>query len=145
MSNPGPAITTSIHPSNLSSQSALRVLAVLKNVSVASLGDIPVQVNNTSAYAPATIVVANSNNAGASADVSTVHLGIYTAPAAGGSAVLSSGALTSQTTSAYVFTATASFPHVQLNAQTLYINIQTAVITATVDVYVYGYDLSVSG
>ena len=144
MSNPGPAVTTSTHPSNLSSQQALRVIAVQKGVSVAALGDIAVQVNNTSAFVPVSIVVANANNAGANADVSSVNLGVYTAKAKGGTAVLTAAALTSQTTQPYVTVSASSTPNTAETVQTLYVNISVATATATVDVYVYGYDLSAS-
>jgi hypothetical protein len=142
MANPGPATTLTTHPSNLNSQQALRVLAVQKGVSTASLADTAVQVNNSSLYVPVSVVVANANNAGATQTVASVNLGVYTAVAKGGSAVLTAAALTSQTTPTYVTISAATNPNTALSAQTLYVNISSATATATVDVYVYGYDLS---
>ena len=145
MSNPGPAITNSTHPSNLNSQQALRVLAVLKGVSVATLGDTPLPVINSALYLPTTIVIANANNNGATQSVASVALGIYTAPlgaSGSGTAVLTTAALTGQTTPSYVTVSSSTDTATALSAQTLYINQTTAVATATVDVYVYGYDLS---
>jgi len=145
MSNPGPAITNSTHPSNLNSQQALRVLAVLKGVSVAALGDTPLPVINSALYLPTTIVIANANNNGATQSVASVALGIYTAPlgaSGSGTAVLTTAALTGQTTPSYVTVSSSTDTATALSAQTLYINQTTAVVTATVDVYVYGYDLS---
>lgn len=142
MANPGPASTSTVHPSNLNSQQALRVLAVQKGVSTASLADIAVQINNSALYVPTTIVIANANNAGATQSVASVNLGVYTAPAKGGSAVLTAAALTSQTTPTYVTVSAATNPNTALSAQTIYVNISSATATATVDVYVYGYDLS---
>ena len=145
MSNPGPAITNSTHPSNLNSQQALRVLAVLKGVSVAALGDTPLPVINSALYLPTTIVIANANNNGATQSVASVALGIYTAPSGAsgsGTAVLTTAALTGQTTPSYVTVLSSTDTATALSAQTLYINQTTAVATATVDVYVYGYDLS---
>jgi len=145
MSNPGPAITNSTHPSNLNSQQALRVLAVLKGVSVAALGDTPLPVINSALYLPTTIVIANANNNGATQSVASVALGIYTAPlgaSGSGTAVLTTAALTGQTTPSYVTVSSSTDTATALSAQTLYINQTTAVATATVDVYVYGYDLS---
>ena len=145
MSNPGPAVTNSTHPSNLNSQQALRVLAVLKGVSVASLGDTPLPVINSALYLPTTIVIANANNNGATQSVASVALGVYTAPlgaSGSGTAVLTTAALTSQTTPSYVTVSSSTDTATALSAQTLYINQTTAVATATVDVYVYGYDLS---
>ena len=142
MSNPGPAITSTTHPSNLNSQQALRVLAVLKGVSTAAAADFAVQINNSSLYVPVSVVVANANNNGATQSVASVNLGVYTAVAKGGSAVLTAAALTSQTTPTYVTISAATNPNTALSAQTVYVNISTAFATATVDVYVYGYDLS---
>ena len=142
MSNPGPAVTNTTHPSNLNSQQALRVLAVLKGVSTAAAADFAVQINNSALYVPVSVVVANANNAGATQSVASVNLGIYTAVSKGGSAVLTAAALTSQTTPSYVTISAATNPNTALSAQTVYVNISTAFATATVDVYVYGYDLS---
>jgi len=142
MSNPGPAVTSTTHPSNLNSQQALRVLGVLKGVSTAAAADFAVQINNSSLYVPVSVVVANANNAGATQSVASVNLGIYTAVSKGGSAVLTAAALTSQTTPTYVTISAATNPNTALSAQTVYVNISTAFATATVDVYVYGYDLS---
>ena len=141
MSNPGPAITSTTHPSNLNSQQALRVIAVQKGLSVAALGDTAVQVNNSALYVPVSVIIANANNAGAAVDVSSVDIGVYTAKE-GGAAVLTAAALTSQTTTAYVTVSASSTPHTAETAQTLYFNVSAATATATVDVYVYGYDLS---
>ena len=142
MANPGPASTSTVHPSNLNSQQALRVLAVQKGVSTASLADTAVQINNSALYVPVSVVVANANNAGATQSVASVNLGVYTAPAKGGSTVLTAAALTSQTTPTYVTISAATNPNTALSAQTIYVNISSATATATVDVYVYGYDLS---
>ena len=142
MANPGPATTSTVHPSNLNSQQALRVLAVYKGVSTASLADTAVQINNSALYVPVSVVVANANNAGATQSVASVNLGVYTAPAKGGSTVLTAAALTSQTTPTYVTISAATNPNTALSAQTIYVNISSATATATVDVYVYGYDLS---
>ena len=142
MANPGPATTSTTHPSNLNSQQALRVLGVLKGVSTAAAADFAVQINNSSLYVPVSVVVANANNNGATQSVAAVNLGVYTAVAKGGSAVLTAAALTSQTTPSYVTISAATNPNTALSAQTVYVNISTAFATATVDVYVYGYDLS---
>ena len=143
MSNPGPAITSTTHPSNLNSQQALRVLGVLKGVSTAAAADFAVQINNSSLYVPVSVVVANANNAGATQSVASVNLGVYTAVNKGGTtSILTAAALTSQTTPTYVTISAASNPNTAQSAQTIYVNISTAFATATVDVYVYGYDLS---
>lgn len=143
MSNPGPAVTNTTHPSNLNSQQALRVLAVLKGVSTAAAADFAVQINNSALYVPVSVVVANANNAGATQSVASVNLGVYTAVNKGGTtSILTAAALTSQTTPSYVTISAASNPNTAQSTQTIYVNISTAFATATVDVYVYGYDLS---
>lgn len=142
MSNPGPAITTSIHPQVLGSNQALRLLAVAKAVSLGKLTDTTTQVIDTASWVPVTVVIANANNAGANVDVSSVHVGVYTAASRGGNAVLTQAALTSQTTTSYVTVSASSTANTAETAQTLYVNVSSATATATVDVYVYGYDLS---
>jgi hypothetical protein len=143
MSNPGPATTVSIHPSNLATNQALRVIAVQKGVNLANLGDVTVPVLNSSSFAPATVVLANANASGSAvSSISSVYLGVYSAPSKGGTAVLTDAALSSNTTTTAVTAVAASTVNLALNTPNLYVNIATATATGTVDVYVYGYDLS---
>ena len=140
--NPGPAVTVSAHPQQASTGGTLRLIAVKKGLSVAALGDTVVPVINSSLWVPVSVIVANANNAGVSADVHSVGLGVYTAASQGGTAILTNAALTSNTSSTYVTVSAATTPNTAETAQTLYVNVSSAVATATVDVYVYGYDLS---
>jgi len=144
MSNPGPAVTNSTHPSNLNSQQALRVIAVQKGLSVAALGDTIVPVINSALYVPVSVVIANgvSPTTGLAVDVSSVHFGVYTAAAQNGTAILSQAALTSNTGAPYVTVSGATTANTADTAQKLYFNVSSATAAATVDVYVYGYDLS---
>ena len=137
MSNPGPASSTSIHPQNLGTNQALRVIACIKGLSVATLADTPIQVINSSYWVPTSVIVTN-----ASVDVHSVYIGVYTAASQGGTAVLTAAALTSNTSSAYATVSAATSTSTTLTAQTLYVNVSTATASGTVDVYVYGYDLS---
>lgn len=154
--NPGPASVTSGQtaavmapfapsPANPFPQGvgALRLLAFQKNVPLSAVGDVAaLSVINASAWAPATIAFGNALVNGVSASVAAANLGLFTAIAAGGNVIRTAGVLTGQTTSA-VFTNTASpAAAVIQSAQTLYINTTVAVAGGTVDVYVYGYDLS---
>lgn len=141
MANPGPAITVSAHPQLLNSNQAVRLLAVYKGVSTAAAGDTQLPIIDSTSYSVQNIVVTNANNAGASADVHTVVFGIYTAPSQGGTAVYSATALTGVTGSTVVDVISPTTTAVQ-TAQNLYANISTPFVTATVDVYVYGYDFS---
>jgi hypothetical protein len=141
MANPGPASTVSNHPSNLSTIQANRLLAVYKGVSTAAAADFALPIVNSTTYSVQQIVVTNANNAGATADVSSVKFGLYTASAQGGTAIYTSAALTGVTSSSVVSVITPTTTALQ-TAQTVYANISTPFVTATVDVYVYGYDLS---
>jgi len=141
MANPGPAITVSAHPQLLNSNQAVRLLAVYKGVSTAAAGDTQLPIIDSTSYSVQNIVVTNANNAGASADVHTVVFGIYTAPSQGGTAVYTATALTGVTGSTVVDVISPTTTAVQ-TAQNLYANISTPFVTATVDVYVYGYDFS---
>ena len=143
MSNPGPATTVSTHPSNLATNQALRVIAVAKGVNLANLGDTAVPVLNSSSYAPATVITANANNSGSAvASISSIYLGVYPAPSQGGSSVLTAAALASNSATTDVKVVASSHPAAAQTAQTLYVNVATATVSGTVDVYVYGYDLS---
>ena len=141
MANPGPAITVSAHPQLLNSNQAVRLLAVYKGVSTAAAGDTQLPIIDSTSYSVQNIVVTNANNAGASADVHTVVFGIYTAPSQGGTAVYSATALTGVTGFTVVDVISPTTTAVQ-TAQNLYANISTPFVTATIDVYVYGYDFS---
>lgn len=142
MANPGPAITNSVHPSTLSSQQANRLLAVQKGLSVASLADTALPIQNSTLYSVQQIVVANANASGVSSDVHTVGFGLYTLPSQGGTALYTSATLTGVTGNTVVDVLTPTTTAAQ-SAQTIYANIATATVSgATVDVYVYGYDLS---
>lgn len=144
MSNPGPAVTNSIHPSNLSTNQALRVIAAQKAVSLATLGDVALPVINTTSFVPTSVIFANAVNGTATVSgIASVYLGIYNLPSQGNaSSAILTAATTANTTTSYVTVSTASYPALQQTAQTLYLNVATATASGTVDVYVYGYDLS---
>lgn len=142
MSNPGPAISNSVHPQGLTSQQANRLLAVQKGLSVASLGDTALPIINSTLYSVQQIVIANANASGVSSDVHTVGFGLYTLASEGGTAIYTSATLSGVTGSTVVDVLTPTTTAAQ-SAQTLYANIATATVSgATVDVYVFGYDLS---
>lgn len=118
---------------------AIRLLGVVKGLSVATVGDpILMTIINATNWAPTTVVTANAN-----VTMATATVGLYTAAAAGGTAAHATAALTGQTTNAFVYARAASGAAVNFTAQTLFVNIGVAVATGTVDLYLYGYDLSV--
>jgi len=144
MANPGPASTVSTHPQVLGSNQALRLIAVAKGLSLGTLGDTPVQVIDTSNFAATSVITANANNNGSAvASISSVYLGVYSLPSqAGGNAILTAAALSSNSATTDVKVTASSSPAYNQSAQNLYVNVATATATGTVDVYVYGYDLS---
>jgi len=148
MSNPGPATTVSAHPSNVTTNQALRLIGVAKGVNLAATGFTPVPVVNSTAYLPKEMIVTNVNNAGAVVSLSTsTALGITTTNAGSPSSLF--GALTTTQIAAlstavlgtaYVDSSSTSLSYAN---QTLYANVTTASgATGTGDVYVYGYDFS---
>ena len=143
MSNPGPAVTTSIHPQLLSSNQALRLIATAQAVSLSNTGDTAVNVIDVTNYVPVSVITANANNAGSAvSSISSIYLGVYTALSAGGTAVYTKAALATNTTTANASVVAATLVASATNAQTLYVNVSSATATGTIDVYVYGYDLS---
>ena len=144
MSNPGPAVTTSIHPQVLGSNQALRLIATAQGVSLAATGDTSVNVIDVTSFVPVTVITANCNNAGAAVATGSIYLGVYTALAGGGNAILTKAALATNTTTTNVspVSASATAAANSQSAQQLYVNISSATAAGTIDVYVYGYDLS---
>ena len=141
MANPGPASTQTIHPSNLASNQAIRLLAFASAVPISQTGDaaVTLPINNTSSYNVQNVAITNAN-----VDVSGGSLAIWTAPAGTGTEIVTNASLTSNTSSTYVTNSTvvAGTKTTRLTAQTLYVRVGTAVAGGTVDVFVYGYDFS---
>jgi hypothetical protein len=141
MANPGPASTQTIHPSNLASNQAIRLLAFASAVPISQTGDaaVTLPINNTSSYNVQNVAITNAN-----VDVSGGALAIWTAPAGTGTEIVTNASLTSNTSSTYVTNSTvvAGTKTTRLTAQTLYVRVGTAVTGGTVDVFVYGYDFS---
>lgn len=141
MANPGPASTQTIHPSNLASNQAIRLLAFASAVPISQTGDaaVTLPINNTSSYNVQNVAITNAN-----VDVSGGALAIWTAPAGTGTEIVTNASLTSNTSSTYVTNSTvvAGTKTTRLTAQTLYVRVGTAVAGGTVDIFVYGYDFS---
>ena len=138
MSNPGPASTQTIHPSNLASNQALRLLASAQGVNLNQVGDTVAQIlNNSGRYSVQSVIVTN-----ASVDLTTAQLAVYTGAGATGTAIKSAYALTGNSTAAKtVVTAATSTDDV--SGTPLYIRCTTAQgAAATADVFIYGYDLT---
>jgi hypothetical protein len=137
MANPGPSTTVTIHPSNLASNQAIRLLAVATGVNVNATGDQAVlPIINSSNYSVSNVVFTN-----ASTSLTTAAAGLFTAPSASGG-IVSNAALSALTGSTVVSQRTVASTATQ-TSQNLYLNVGTAQgAAATMDVYVYGYDFS---
>jgi hypothetical protein len=117
---------------------ALRLLGMVKSLPVSTVGDpVLMPIINATRWIPTTVVTANAN-----VTMATATVGLYTAAAAGGTAVLTTAALTGQTTNAFAYVRAATAAAASLTAQSLFVNVGVAVATGTVDLYLYGYDIS---
>lgn len=154
--NPGPASTSTVSslavytPVNfLGTQnppqgaSALRLLGSARAVSVNGTGDAAIiQIINSSSWLPVSMLTANSLLAGVSGSIATAALGLFTAAAAGGTAIKSSAALAGNTSQTAAVVVATTVTAVSQTVQNVYVNVGTAVATGTVDIFLYGYDLS---
>ena len=137
MANPGPAVTQSSHPQLVGTNQALRLLAVYQGVNANVTGDTVLPIINSTSYSVKNVVFTN-----ASISLTTALAGVFTAPAAGGTAIVANAALSALTGPTVVSERTVASTAVQ-TAQNLYVNVGTAQgAAATFDVYVYGYDLT---
>jgi len=137
MANPGPASTVTIHPQNVLSNQAVRLLAVATGVNVNATGDVAVlNIANSANWSVANVVFTN-----ASTSLTTAAAGVFTAPGASG-AIVSNAALSALTGSTVVSQRTVASTAIN-TGQYLYINVGTAQgAAATMDVYIYGYDFA---
>lgn len=137
MANPGPATTVTTNNIILASNQALRLLAVVKGANVNALGDTVIPIITATTYSVANVILTN-----ASISLTTALAGVFTAPAAGGTAIVANAALSALTGPTIVSQRTVATTAAQ-TSQNLYLNVGTAQgAAATVDVYVYGYDFS---
>lgn len=147
--NPGPAVSTTqqttaeMVPTNTNGlpvpvgTNGLRLLARAIGVNANAVADTLMPVINSSSYSVLYVIKTN-----ASISLTTATGGVYTAAAAGGTAVLTPAALSGNTAANVVVQTTPTTTTVQ-TAQTLFWRIATAQGTAsTVDIFVYGYDFS---
>ena len=138
MANPGPATTVTIHPQNVASNQAIRLLAVATGVNVNATGDQAVlPIINSTNYSVSNVVFTNG-----STSLTTALAGLFTAPSAQGTGIVANAALSGLTGSTVVSQRTVASTATQ-SGQNLYLNVGTAQgAAATMDVYVYGYDFS---
>lgn len=137
MANPGPASTTTNHPTGLATNQALRLIASAQGVNLNLVADTvaPILVNGR--VSVQSVIVTN-----ASVDLTTAQLAVYTGPSATGTAVKSAYALSGNTTAAKVVV-TAATSTDAVTGTPLYIrNTTVQGAAATADVFIYGYDLT---
>jgi hypothetical protein len=141
MSNPGPASTQTIHPQNVLSNQAIRLLAVYTGVNVNATGDTAnLKIANASNWSVSNVVFTN-----ASISLTTAAAGVFTLPGGAGTAIVANAALSALTSSTVVSQRTVASTAIQ-TGENLYVNVGTAQgAAATMDVYVYGYDFSTYG
>lgn len=154
--NPGPAtsqtaqsvnVLTPVNSMNnpvVQGSNALRLLAVAKGVSLNGVGDTILPIINSTSWSPVTVVTANGRVAGVPASIATASLGLFTAAAGGGSGIKTQAALAANSAagSSIAIAAVASTAALAFTAQSVFVNVGTALANATVDVYLYGYDQS---
>ena len=134
MSNPGAASTVSVGLQNLSSDQAIRLIGKANGVSLNAVADTVIPCINTSSFSVSHVLVTN-----ASASLAQAYGALYTAPAAGGTAIVSPAALSACTTAAKVDSMTVASTD-NPNVNNLYFRCTTVnTAAATADVYVYGY------
>jgi hypothetical protein len=132
-----PNSTSSNHPQQLSSNQAIRLIGYAQGINLNATGDTVIPVINSTTYSVSNVVLTN-----ASTSLTTAAAGLFTAPSAGGTAIVSNAALSGATGSAVVSQRTVASTAAQ-TGQNLYWNVATAQgAAATGDVYVYGYDFS---
>ena len=142
--NPGPAVTVSAHPQNVTTNQTLRLLAVLKGVNANNTAALPMQVINSTNYSVKSLIVTNLNNAGVAVTPTGLALGVATT--SGGSTLFGAITAANLATTNGIYFSDALAQAVTAAGPNLYLNITagltTPVVGATIDVYVYGYDFS---
>jgi len=137
MSNPVPASTQTNHPSGLATNQAIRLLASAQGVNVNATGDTVLPVQNSGRWSVSNVVFTN-----ASVDLTTAEAGVFTAPSAGGTAIVADAILSAMSSASVVSERTVASTAAQTGGN-LYVNVSVAQgAAATMDVFVYGYDLT---
>lgn len=131
-----PNSTSTALQQNVTNDAALVLIGKVLGLSVASAGDTAfTTVGPTGRFVPTVVVTTNAN-----VTMATATVGIYTLPGQAGTAVLTTAALTGQTTNAFAFVRAATAVAAQVTTSgTLYANVVTTVAGGTVDLFLYGY------
>jgi hypothetical protein len=138
MANPGPASTTYPATQLLGSNQAIRLIGKLNAANLSVVGDNIIPTINTGSFSVTAVIVTN-----ASVSLAQAYGALYTAPAAGGTAIVSAAALSAASSAGVVVAhsiASTANPGITAAQNTLYYRCTTAnTAAATADVYIYGY------
>lgn len=137
MTNPGPAITTGSNSQVTFAAQQRRLLGYALGVNVNLVADTVIQIINSSAWSVDVITYTN-----ASTSLTTATAGVYTAPAAGGTTIVTAAALSGATASNIVVKPTVASTVVQTGDYIYFRNAVAQGAPATIDVFIWGYDFS---
>lgn len=140
MANPGPSSSTVANAQPVNTQQAVVLLASALGVNANMTGDAAILAILPSAnrYSVDRIVITNG-----SISLTNAAAGVFTAPAAGGTAIKANAALSGITGPTVVLQATVASTAALSQVPNLYFNFGTAQgAAATVDIYIYGYVFS---
>lgn len=153
--NPGPAITNNqstvavITPVSTSNNPVVqgayqyRLLGVAQNVPLGVTGDAAImQIINSTAWVPALIVTSDGQVSGVASSIATAAIAVNSGPAGAAPIIKANAALTNNSAANSAIALATTIANLANFAQSLYINVGTALANATVDVYLYGYDIS---
>jgi hypothetical protein len=153
--NPGPATTTTpntvaeLTPVNTLQKpveqgtNALRLLGVARAVSGNATGDAAVmQIINSSSWLPVNMVTSNGQVSGVAGSIATLSIGLFTAAAGGGTGIKTAAALASNSAANSAIVTATTVTAVASTAQSVFVNVATALANSTVDVFLYGYDIT---
>lgn len=131
-----PNSTSTPSQQGVTNDGALVLIGKVLGLNVAAAGDTAfVTLGPISRFVPTVVVTTNAN-----VTMATATVGIYTQPGQAGTAVLTTAALTGQTTTAFAYVRAATAVAAQVTTGgTLYANVVTTVATGTVDLFLYGY------
>lgn len=153
--NPGPATTTTPNtvagytPVNTSQKpvevltNAYRLLAEARAVSLNATGDAAtMQIINSASWVPALIVTANGQVSGVAGSIATAAIAVNSGAAGAAPVIKANATLANNSAANSAIPLATTIANLANTAQTLYINVGTALANATVDVFLYGYDVT---
>lgn len=134
-----PNTTTTALQQSVTNDQGLVLIAKVLGLNVGTAGDTQMTLAGPfTRFVPTTVVTTNSS--GTTVSIATATVGIYTQPVQGGTAVLTTAALTGQTTAAFAYVRAATAAAAQVTTSgALYANVGTVVAGGITDLFVYGY------